>query len=113
MPVTLYCWRCRIEVPMLTEEEWAQVEPHFNRPMDQIKAYRAANPGSSIMDGRRFGLGQEAIRIYREISGYAETFPESLLHHRTSLVGPPCHACGKPLRTPRAKWCAYCGVYRV
>lgn len=74
MPVTMYFWRCRRDIPMLTAEEWEQVKPHLDRPMDQIKAYRAARPRSSIMDARRFGLGQEALRVYREITGYEETF---------------------------------------
>ncbi|MGZ2495612.1 hypothetical protein ACUXPM_001943 [Ralstonia sp. 151470066-2] len=27
MPRTIFCWRCNMDVPMLTEEEWALVKP--------------------------------------------------------------------------------------
>lgn len=46
---------------------------------------------------------------YEMFTGVAETNPNAVWHHVASLYGPPCPACGKPLRTPRARLCAACG----
>jgi hypothetical protein len=46
MPQTIYFWRRPMEIPMLTEEEWALVEPHFRHAIQQIKRYRQEHPCS-------------------------------------------------------------------
>ena len=58
------------------------------------------------------GYGQKALALYRDMTGFEETNPDALWHHRVSIFGPPCSRCGKPLRTPRARHCAECGAYR-
>ncbi len=46
---------------------------------------------------------------YERITGYHATNFNAVWHHRLSLLGDPCVNCGKPLRSPRARFCAACG----
>lgn len=92
MPQWMYCWRCGTEMPMLDDEEWERVAATFARAKDTM-----------------FG---EALAMYKAITGFDETNPNALWHHKTSLFGPPCANCGKPLRTPAATRCVECGTDR-
>ena len=96
---------------MLTEAEWAQVEPLLANPVTQIKQYRQDH-GCSLAEAQRH-YGEDALALYEAITGFRETNASALWHHRLSLFGPPCHACGLPLRTPQANWCAACGAARA
>ena len=49
---------------------------------------------------------------YKKLSGWEETNPNAILHHRIELYGPPCEQCGKPYRTRQASFCAACGNKR-
>jgi hypothetical protein len=111
MSETLYCWRCKMELPMLNEAEWEQIARHLTNAIEQIKQYRQAH-GVSIQEAMAAGYGQEALALYYKMTGFRETNLDALWHHRASLLGPPCHKCGKPLRTPQAQHCAECGASR-
>jgi len=111
MPQTLFCWRCQMEIPMVTDEEWQRIAPYLRNATKQIKQYREEH-GCSLAEANRYGFGNQALAVYQEITGFAETNSNALFHHRISGHGPPCQACGKPLRTPKAKLCAACGVAR-
>src|SRR5690349_1095813 len=83
----LWCWRCRAEVPMLEELEWADVEAALERGPDDTS------------------LGQRLQRVqdvYAEYTGVHDENPNAIMHHRASHYGPPCNSCGRPLRTPVA-----------
>ena len=110
MPRTLYCWRCQTDMPMLTEEEWQVAHPMGY--IAQMTQYREET-GCSLAEARERGLGYLTVAAYESITGYRETNPNAILHHRLSLYGPPCHVCGKPLRTPAARYCASCNAPRV
>src|SRR5579884_138403 len=92
----LWCWRCRMEIPMLDEDEYRQV-------------MSVRGSGTGNLHERQFG---PVLREYERITGFHETNPNAVYHHLLSLYGPPCSNCGKPLRTPRARFCAACGHRR-
>lgn len=50
------------------------------------------------------------LAAWIDLTGFQETNPNAVLHHRMALYGPPCHTCGKPLRSPAASFCAACGA---
>lgn len=50
---------------------------------------------------------------FNGITGFGETEPNAIMHHRISMYGPPCEACGKPYRTLVATICAACGNKRL
>jgi len=110
MAKTLYCWRCRMEIPMLDDREWGRVGAALTNSVRAIKTYREKH--SVPLNQARTETFREALALYREISGFSETNPNALWHHRIELYGPPCSSCGKPLRTPVAKRCFECGTVR-
>jgi hypothetical protein len=95
----LWCWRCQMDVPMLDEEEFECVSQLYSEGM------RAKGLALS----ERF---QPVLKEYERLTGFAETNPNAVMHHQLSQYGPPCTACGKPLRTAQAWHCAACGVPR-
>lgn len=108
----LYCWRCKRNVPMLDEHEWNEVAPLLSAMMLRIQEFRRST-GASLAEATGQGFGDDALSRYRQLTGAPESNPDVLWHHRISLFGPPCEACGKPLRTPRAAYCAECGIARL
>ena len=104
-----YCWRCDKVIPMLTDQEWAIMEPALTQAIADVQTYRTAQ-NVSLGEAMTHGLGKTALAVYQELTGFAETNPDAIWHHRISIYGPPCHSCGKPLRTPQATFCAACGT---
>ena len=99
-------------VPMLEDSEWELVEPLLKNAATEIKQYRQTHH-VSLAEAREKGWGRAALEKYHELTGFNETNPDALWHHHISLYGPPCTTCGKPLRTPQAKFCAACGAARA
>jgi hypothetical protein len=90
---------------MLDESEWLTVTaPWAGRPSHEAAQHSAA-AGAKGLQARR----EWVVSEYREITGSSETNAEAIMHHRLADYGPPCAACGKPLRTMRASFCAACG----
>lgn len=90
-----------MEIPMLNEEEFEIAD----------KLY-----GEAIRNAK-FGKERELrfkplLDYFKEITGYAETEPNAIMHHRIEQYGPACENCGKPYRTPAASFCAACGNKR-
>jgi hypothetical protein len=99
-------------LPMLDEHEWELIHPLLQDAIEDVKLYREAQ-GVSIAEAKANGYGLAALALYQSLTGFAETNPDAIWHHRLSLFGPPCAVCGKPLRTPEAGMCAACGAARL
>ncbi len=99
----LWCWRCQQDIPMLDEREFRRFHQAFYSAL-KVSLPPSA-PGEEVSDPFK-----EVLRIYNEMTGFKETNPTAIFHHRISLYGPPCITCGKPLRTPKARLCVGCGT---
>jgi hypothetical protein len=96
----LWCWRCKMEVGMLDEEE-----SHV--------AARLYSEGFRTKEGRTMAERfKPLLDYYFQVTGERETVPNAVMHHIIGLYGPPCENCGKPYRTPKASFCAACGHKR-
>ena len=94
---------------MLDEHEWQVILPDLTAGMQQIKDHRRRH-NLPIQEAKDPVYGGGALEHYFQLTGYRETKVEALWHHRLAKHGPPCRGCGKPLRTPRAAFCAACGL---
>jgi hypothetical protein len=107
----MYCWRCKIDVPMLDEEEFAIVDDLYSQGMQAVKDYRAQH-GVSLDEVSVHDYLRPMREAYKQMTGMDESNENAILHHRISIYDSPCQVCGKPLRTPRASLCAACGAVR-
>ena len=103
----LWCWRCRCDVPMLDEEEFAAVSRLYKESMRATMEFRErwGIPLKNVSMGERFRPVREE---YERLTGMRDCHHDAIRHHRISLYGPPCKHCQKPLRTPKAKLCGNC-----
>lgn len=97
----LFCRRCQMEVPMLNEEEFETAQRLCAQMFDLRRSGRSREDSSIPI-----------LEYYKELTGFDETEPNAIMHHRLSLYGPACESCGKPYRTPNAMLCAACGHKR-
>lgn len=104
----LWCWRCQMEMPMLDENEWIEIDELFRSAFSATKEFRQNYnlPLENCSIDERFRPLRDK---YEEITGYKETNQNAIMHHRISIYGELCENCGKPLRTPQANFCAACG----
>jgi len=112
MSILMFCWRCGVDVPMLTEAEWAELEPLLLNAIDDIKDYRVRH-GCSLEDTPIEQLYADVVAKYELLTGFRSGNGAEIWNHRAAVYGPPCVECGKPLRTPRASFCAACGSSEV
>jgi hypothetical protein len=106
MAKILYCWKCKADVPMLTEDEWEV----FMSTIERLnRTPFATKTAFEIPDWRAYHW-EPAYRAVERMTGMSIGNRAAVWHHRLSRYGPPCTSCGKPLRTPRARLCAACGA---
>ena len=97
----LWCWRCKMEVPMLNTEEYLTASKLYRSGFEKGKC--------NMTRTQRF---KELLDYYYELTGVKLTNPNAIMHHRIDLYGPPCENCSKPYRTSKASFCAACGHKR-
>lgn len=96
---------------MLDEQEYAEAFRLYGECMTGAKEFRLRSdvPLADSNPRQRFA----PLRAWHErLSGFPDCHENAIMHHRLADFGEPCRACGKPLRTPRAKRCAACGSPR-
>ena len=103
----LWCWRCKCEVPMLDEDEYAKVARLHRESIMAVKEFRERT-GASLNDPSIEERFRPVLQEYERLTGMKETNHNAIMHHRLSLYGPPCKRCLRPLRTPKAKLCGSC-----
>jgi len=94
---------------MLDEQEYAEAFRLCGECMRATKEFRRQwnVPLEKCNLEERFA---PVRKWYERLTGWPECHANAIMHHRLSLLGEPCRACGKPLRSPRATFCAACGA---
>lgn len=95
---------------MLDEREWQQIGASEGNLIQAMKEYQKRH-GASLAVAKE-EAPKAILARYKDLTGFDETNVNALYHHRIELYGPPCHVCGKPLRTPAARRCVECGAVR-
>jgi hypothetical protein len=103
----LWCWRCKCEMPMLDEAEYARILLLYSESMRGTKEFRERH-GVPIEHASIYQRFQPVRDAYERMTGVKESNENAIMHHRLSLYGPPCKHCLRPLRTPKAKLCGSC-----
>ena len=108
----LWCWRCQQEMPMLATAETELVRLAHSRGMQVVEEeYRRRGRVFKPMQLESIVAQrlQPMLEMYRLLTGFVETNPSAVWHHKVDEYGPPCPKCRKPLRTTEARFCAACG----
>lgn len=102
-----YCWRCKMEVPFLNDDEFTIISDVYSQCLRAVKDYRART-NASLRETPFDEIYQPVKKAYQEITGCKDMHHDEIMHHRLSSLGPDCVHCKKPLRTPRARLCSEC-----
>ena len=93
---------------MLDEGEYAIISKMYNGALTAAKENRIKN--NLPIEGLKMEeIFRPICEKYKELTGFEETNHNAIMHHRISIYGETCKNCGKPLRTPKASFCAACG----
>jgi hypothetical protein len=94
-------------MPVLDEDEYAEVAPLYGEGMKATKEFRQ-RWGVPLLGATREDRFRPLREAYERLTGMKETNHNAIMNHRLSLYGPPCKRCNRPLRTPQAKLCGSC-----
>ncbi len=103
----MWCWRCKQDVPMLNEDEYHAIYKLYGECFPRNGEKRDVPVGETRPSIDK--LFEPVRKEYERMAGMVGCHHNAIMHHRISTYGPPCVTCGKPLRTPRASFCAACG----
>ncbi|MFO0596139.1 MAG: hypothetical protein U0228_12560 [Myxococcaceae bacterium] len=95
-------------MPMLDEVEFARVSDLYAACIRATQQARVET-GQALADVSMDARFEPVRSEYERLTGFVNCHHNAVMHHRLSLLGPPCVRCGKPLRSPRARHCAACG----
>jgi hypothetical protein len=95
-----------MERPMLDEQEYEIVRELYGQGFRRMRD----QPSGTNSRTEQF---QPMLEAYRQMTGFEETEPNAIMHHRIALYGEPCQKCGKPLRSPAAGFCAAWGEQKA
>ena len=107
---TLWCWRCKIDFPMLDEIEYADIHELYGKCFRGIKEYRKQRNCTLDRVPRIADFFLPVVEAYERLTGVREENANAIMHHRIAIYGPPCPRCGKLLRTLKASKCFECGA---
>ena len=102
-----YCWRVETFLPMLAEDEWAEISPLLTNTIQKIKDYRAIH-GCDIPTARE-KCSPETVAKFEQLTGHKNIGYDLIFYLRRKDYGPTCSNCSKLFRTPKAKLCVECG----
>jgi hypothetical protein len=100
----LHCWRCRVEIPMLEDDEWRIVQAPMRRA-ERAGTPARREPAPSSDEPPVDPIFQAGLDAYEQITAVRETVFAAMAHHIVGGYGPACHNCGRPLRTHQATLC--------
>lgn len=104
----LWCWRCKMDLPMLDEDEYEEVRTLYGQCMKATKEFREKhNVPLDAVDSK--ALFKPVCDAYERMTGVKETVANAIMHHRIAQYGPPCRNCRRVLRTPKSSKCFECG----
>ena len=108
-----WCWRCKMNVPMLdrTELQLCLKARQLGRPfiIKELEKRKITNRQWLENGLKSYKSQQYFIEMYRILTRSDETNPNAIWHHIIDEHGPDCPDCGKPLRTNRARYYVACG----
>jgi hypothetical protein len=108
MPITLYSFKLKRELPLLSDDEYRPIEQALTNRLEGIKEYKYRH-GVSLEEAKRHSC-DDTLDYYERLTGVRLLNPDELYWVRLSTYGRICPQCGNPFRTPRAKLCAECGL---
>lgn len=77
--------------------------------LDDLEFKRAKELYSTAFKNTKTDRFQSLLDYYNDLTSFIETEPAAIMHHQISQYGEDCEVCGKPYRTPLARFCAACG----
>jgi len=92
----LWCWRCRIEMPMLDEAEFAEVAKLHSEAVRGVKQFREST-GSDLRHPTISDLFRPVREKYEQLTGMKEIDENAIMHqalrstdHRAGDVASRC-----------------------
>jgi hypothetical protein len=94
---------------MFDESEWPLLRAALSEHTASVQRHREIT-GANVTDAVAASSAEPVQAVHVRLTGARAMDIDELWHHQLSSCGPPCSACGKPLRTASASYCAECGA---